>query len=150
MIFPLSNPTERIEAVPADVIKWTDGRGLVGTGTPWGPVSYKGVEYRVGQANNALIYPGIGLGTIVSRASHVTDGMLLAASQAIAGLVDVTRPGAGLLPEVENLRAVSASVAVAVARHAADEGVARADLPDPVQAVQDAMWQAAYGPLDAK
>jgi malate dehydrogenase (oxaloacetate-decarboxylating) len=69
MIFPLSNPTERIEAVPADVIKWTDGRGLVGTGTPWGPVAYKGVEYAIGQANNALIYPGIGLGTIVSRAA---------------------------------------------------------------------------------
>ena len=80
IIFPLSNPTELIEAVPADVIKWTDGRGLVGTGTPWGPVSYKGTEYEIGQANNALIYPGIGLGTIVARASHVTDGMLLAAS----------------------------------------------------------------------
>jgi malate dehydrogenase (oxaloacetate-decarboxylating) len=80
LIFPLSNPTERIEAVPADVIKWTDGRGLVGTGTPWGPVPYKGTNYQIGQANNALIYPGIGLGTIVARAEHVTDGMLLAAS----------------------------------------------------------------------
>lgn len=150
LIFPLSNPTERIEAVPADVIKWTDGRGLVGTGTPWGPVMYKGVEYHVGQANNALIYPGIGLGTIVSQASHVTDGMLLAAAEAIAGLVDVSRPGAGLLPEVENLRAVSASVAVAVARQAKEDGVAHADLSDPVQAVQDAMWQATYRPLEVK
>jgi malate dehydrogenase (oxaloacetate-decarboxylating) len=147
MIFPLSNPTERIEAVPADVIRWTDGRGLVGTGTPWSPVAYKGIEYHVGQANNALIYPGIGLGTIVARASHVTDSMLLAASQAIAALVDVSRPGAGLLPEVENLRAVSASVAVAVARQAIEDGVAEADLPDPVQAVQDAMWHAAYPSL---
>jgi malate dehydrogenase (oxaloacetate-decarboxylating) len=150
LIFPLSNPTERIEAVPADVIKWTDGRGLVGTGTPWGPVTYNGVEYHVGQANNALIYPGIGLGTIVSQASHVTDGMLLAAAEAIAGLVDVSRPGAGLLPEVENLRAVSASVAVAVAKRAVEEGVAQADLSDPVQAVQDAMWQATYRPLEVK
>jgi malate dehydrogenase (oxaloacetate-decarboxylating) len=148
MIFPLSNPTERIEAVPADVITWTDGRGLVGTGTPWAPVPYKGVEYAIGQANNALIYPGIGLGTIVSQASHVTDGMLLAASEAIAGMVDVSRPGAGLLPEVENLRAVSATVAVAVARRAAEDTVAQADLPDPVQAVQDAMWQATYRPLE--
>jgi malate dehydrogenase (oxaloacetate-decarboxylating) len=147
MIFPLSNPTERIEAAPADVIRWTDGRGLVGTGTPWSPVAYKGIEYRVGQANNALIYPGIGLGTIVARASRVTDAMLLAASQAIAALVDVSRPGAGLLPEVENLRAVSASVAVAVARQAIEDGVAEADLPDPVQAVQDAMWHAAYPSL---
>jgi malate dehydrogenase (oxaloacetate-decarboxylating) len=150
MIFPLSNPTERIEAVPADVIKWTDGRGLVGTGTPWDPVTYKGVEHRIGQANNALIYPGIGLGTIVSRASHVTDGMLLAASEAIAGLVDVITPGAGLLPKVENLRAVSASVAVAVARRAIDDGVAQAQLPDPVQAVQDAIWQAAYPRSEVK
>jgi malate dehydrogenase (oxaloacetate-decarboxylating) len=150
MIFPLSNPTERIEAVPADVIEWTGGRGLVGTGTPWPPVSYDGVEYHVGQANNALIYPGIGLGTIVARAARVTDGMLLAASMAIAALVDVSRPGAGLLPEVENLRAVSASVAVAVARQAIEEGVAEAHLPDPVQAVQDAMWQAAYASVQVK
>jgi malate dehydrogenase (oxaloacetate-decarboxylating) len=150
LIFPLSNPTERIEAVPADVITWTEGRGLVGTGTPWAPVPYKGVDYTIGQANNALIYPGIGLGTIVSRASHVTDGMLLAAAEAIAGLVDVSRPGAGLLPEVRNLRAVSATVAVAVARRAVDDRVAQADLPDPVQAVQDAMWQATYRPLEVK
>jgi malate dehydrogenase (oxaloacetate-decarboxylating) len=144
MVFPLSNPTERIEAVPADVIKWTDGRGLVGTGTPWPPVAYKGVEYAIGQANNALIYPGIGLGTIVARAGHVTDGMLRAAAEAIAGLVDVSRRGASLLPEVENLRAVSATVAVAVARQALKDGAAEADLADPVQGVQDAMWQATY------
>jgi malate dehydrogenase (oxaloacetate-decarboxylating) len=150
MIFPLSNPTERIEAVPADAIKWTDGRGLVGTGTPWDPVTYKGVDYHIGQANNALIYPGIGLGTIVSRATRVTDGMLLAASEAIAGLVDVSRPGAGLLPEVENLRAVSATVAVAVARRAIEDGVAEADLPDPVQAVQDSIWQASYPSLEVE
>jgi malate dehydrogenase (oxaloacetate-decarboxylating) len=150
MIFPLSNPTKRIEAVPGDVIKWTDGHGLVGTGTPWDPVPYNGVDYVIGQANNALIYPGIGLGTIVARTSRVTDGMLLAAAEAIAALVDVSRPGAGLLPEVENLRASSASVAVAVARRAVQDGVAQADLPDPVQAVQDAMWQAAYPPLEVK
>ncbi len=149
MIFPLSNPTERIEARPADVIRWTDGHGLVGTGTPWPPVSYKGVEYRIGQANNALVYPGIGLGTIVSRAEHVTDAMLLAAAEAIAGLVDVSRPGAGVLPDVSNLRASSATVAVAVARQAASDGVAQ-PLDDPVQAVQDAMWRATYRPLAVK
>ena len=149
LIFPLSNPTERIEAVPTDVIRWTDGRGLVGTGTPWAPVSYKGTDYHIGQANNALVYPGIGLGTIVSRAEHVTDGMLLAASEAIADLVDANSPGAGLLPEVENLRAVSASVAVAVTRRAVEDSVAKG-LPDPVQAVQDAMWQPVYRPLKVK
>jgi malate dehydrogenase (oxaloacetate-decarboxylating) len=147
LIFPLSNPTERIEAIPADLIKWTDGRALIGTGTPWAPVAYKGVDYEIGQANNALIYPGIGLGTIVSRAERVTDGMLLAASQAIAGLVDGSGPGASLLPDVTNLRASSATVAVAVADHAARDGVAE-PLADPIEAVQQAMWQAAYATLE--
>jgi malate dehydrogenase (oxaloacetate-decarboxylating) len=149
LIFPLSNPTERIEAIPADLIKWTDGRALIGTGTPWAPVPYKGIDYVIGQANNALVYPGIGLGTIVSGAAHVTDTMLLEAAQAIASLVDTGKPGAGLLPDVENLRATSATVAVAVANQAADDGEADR-LKDPVQAVQDAMWQAAYRRLEVK
>jgi malate dehydrogenase (oxaloacetate-decarboxylating) len=148
MIFPLSNPTELIEAVPADLIEWTDGRALVGTGTPWEPVSHGGADHEIAQTNNALIYPGIGLGTIVSRASRVTDGMLLAASEALAALVDVGRPGASLLPAVERLRPTSAAVATAVARHAASDGVAEVDLPDPVQAVDAAMWTAAYPPLE--
>jgi malate dehydrogenase (oxaloacetate-decarboxylating) len=149
LIFPLSNPTERIEAVPADLIKWTDGRALIGTGTPWAPVPYKGVDYQIGQANNALVYPGIGLGTIVSGAAHVTDGMLLAGAEAIASLVQTGTPGAGLLPDVENLRAASATVAVAVANQAAKDGVAH-PLDDPIQAVQDAMWEAVYRPLEVK
>lgn len=148
MVFALSNPTELIEARPADVIEWTDGRGLVGTGTPWPAVPYKGIDYEIGQANNALIYPGIGLGTIVARASRVTDGMLLAASEAIASLVDVSPPGAAVLPLVENLRTSSATVAVAVAEQAATDGVARVELSDPVQAVQEAMWQASYPSLE--
>ena len=131
MIFPLSNPTARIEAVPADIIDWTDGRALVATGTPWDPVAHRGTEYSIGQANNALSYPGIGLGTIVARATHVTDGMLLAAAEAIAGLVDVHAPGAALLPHVQDLRATSAAVAAAVARRAAQDGVARVDLARP-------------------
>ena len=98
----------------------------------------------IGQANNALLYPGLGLGTIVSRASHVTDGMLLAAAEAVAGQVDVSEPGASLLPPVENLRASSATVAVAVAKAAADDGVATVKHDSLVQAVQDAMWQPAY------
>jgi malate dehydrogenase (oxaloacetate-decarboxylating) len=147
LVFPLSNPTELIEAVPADVINWTDGRGLVGTGTPWAPVPYKGVDYEIGQANNALIYPGIGLGTIVSRAARVTDRMLLAAAHALASLVDASRPGAGVLPSIENLRSTSATVAAGVARQAMQEGVAQVDLPDPERAVRDAMWTAVLTPL---
>jgi malate dehydrogenase (oxaloacetate-decarboxylating) len=105
------------------------------------------VDYAIGQANNALVYPGIGLGTTVTRASHVTDGMLLAAAEAIAGLVEVNRPGAGVLPEVANLREMSATVAVAVARQAAADGVAQVDLADQVEAVQEAMWHAEYPDL---
>ncbi|MET8874310.1 NAD-dependent malic enzyme [Nocardia sp. NPDC004604] len=146
MIFPLSNPTERIEARPADAIRWTDGRGLVATGTPWEPVSYNGTTHEIGQANNALVYPGIGLGTIVSAADHVTDGMLFAASEAIGGMVDSARKGAGLLPNVENLRVMSATVAVAVAEQAVRDGVAK-PLTDPGRAVQDAMWHASYPDL---
>jgi malate dehydrogenase (oxaloacetate-decarboxylating) len=148
MVFPLSNPTERIEAAPADILNWTRGRALIATGTPWDPVTYRGTEYAIGQANNALAYPGLGLGTIVSRATRVTDGMLHAAADAIAGLVDVTETGAGLLPHISNLRVTSATVAVAVARAAAKDGVAQAELSNPIQAVQDAMWRAAYRPLE--
>jgi malate dehydrogenase (oxaloacetate-decarboxylating) len=148
MVFPLSNPTARIEAIPADIIAATNGRALIATGTPWHPVPHHGIEYHIGQANNALAYPGIGLGTIVARATHVTDNMLLAAAEAIAGLVNVTNPGAGLLPHIGNLRVTSATVAVAVARAAAEDGVADTDLSDPVQSVHDAMWRAAYPRLE--
>jgi malate dehydrogenase (oxaloacetate-decarboxylating) len=137
-----------MEVMPADVINWTGGRGLVATGTPWDPVSYRGTDYAIGQANNALAFPGIGLGTIVTRATRVTDGMLLAAAEAIAGLVDAHAPGAGLLPDVGNLRVTSATVAVAVARRALEERVAQVHLTNPVQAVQDAMWRVAYPPLE--
>jgi malate dehydrogenase (oxaloacetate-decarboxylating) len=144
VIFPLSNPTSRIEAMPADVISWSAGKALVATGIPVDPVSYDGVTYEIGQANNALLYPGLGLGTIVSRASHVTPGMLLAAAEAVAAQVDPSAPGAALLPAVSNLRASSATTAVAVVHAAVADGVATATIDDPVQAVQDAMWQPVY------
>jgi malate dehydrogenase (oxaloacetate-decarboxylating) len=143
-IFPLSNPTERMEATPANLITWTDGRALVATGVPSRPITYKGVTYTIGQANNALLYPGLGLGTIVAQAQHVSDGMLMAAAKAVARLVDARLPGASLLPHVEDLRAVSATVAVEVAKVAAAEGLARASLTDIVQQVQDRMWQPRY------
>jgi malate dehydrogenase (oxaloacetate-decarboxylating) len=147
LIFPLSNPTEKIEAHPADIVAWTDGRALIGTGTPWDPVTYDGTEFAIGQANNALLYPGLGLGTVVSRAKHVTPNMIRAAADAIAGLAEPTSRGASLLPDVANLRASSATVAVAVVRQAAEDGVARIAPDDVVQAAQDAMWQPAYPPL---
>jgi malate dehydrogenase (oxaloacetate-decarboxylating) len=144
VIFPISNPTSQIEAMPADIVAWSKGQALVATGLPIPPVDYQGIRYWIGQANNALLYPGLGLGTIVSGASKVTDGMLLAAAEAVAGQADVSAPGASLLPAVENLRASSATTAIAVARAAADDGVATSKPDNLVQAVQDAMWQPAY------
>ncbi|WP_300610514.1 NAD-dependent malic enzyme [Trebonia sp.] len=148
VIFPISNPTSKIEAVPVDIIAWSKGKALVTTGLPWDPVVYNGVTYYLGQANNALVYPGVGLGTVVSGASHVTDGMLLAAAEAVAGQVDVATPGASLLPTVPNLRASSATAAIAVARAAAADGVAARKPDDVVQAVQDAMWQPVYASVN--
>ncbi|WP_445527546.1 NAD-dependent malic enzyme [Streptomyces cyslabdanicus] len=144
IVFPLSNPTSRIEAMPADVIAWSRGKALVAVGIPTAPVDHAGVTYRIAQANNALLYPGLGLGTIVSRASHVTAGMLLAAAQAVADQVDVSVPGASLLPPVENLRESSALTAAAVVRAAVGEGVAAREPADADQAVRQAMWQPVY------
>jgi malate dehydrogenase (oxaloacetate-decarboxylating) len=144
IIFPISNPTSRIEAMPADIIAWSKGKALVATGIPVAPVEFDGMTYTIGQANNALLYPGLGLGTIVAGARRVTAGMLLAAAEAVAGQVDVSAPGASLLPPVGNLRASSATTAVAVARAAEADGVASKEIGNPVQAVQDAMWQPVY------
>ena len=144
IVLPLSNPTERIEVMPADLVPWSKGRALIAVGIPVAPVEYEGVRYHIGQGNNALLYPGLGLGVIVSGAKHVTDGMLLAAAEAVAGQVDVSAPGASLLPPVDNLRASSATVAVAVAKQAKADGVATIEHPNLIQAVQDAMWQPVY------
>lgn len=144
ILLPLSNPTSRIEVMPSDAVEWSEGRALIATGIPLPPVDYHGVTYTIGQANNALLYPGLGLGTIVSGAKHVTDGMLLAAAEAVASQVDVSKPGASLLPPVDNLRASSATVALAVCRAAAADGVATKSYDNLVQAVQDAMWQPEY------
>jgi malate dehydrogenase (oxaloacetate-decarboxylating) len=120
---------------------------LVATGIPVEPVDYNGVRYEIGQANNALLYPGLGLGVVVSRAAHVTDGMLLAAAEAVAGQVDATAPGTGLVPPVRNLRASSAIVAAAVVRAAIADAVAKRQPDNVTQAVQDAMWQPIYPDL---
>jgi malate dehydrogenase (oxaloacetate-decarboxylating) len=144
IIFPLSNPTSLMEATPNDLITWADGKALIATGIPAHPVTYKGITYVIGQANNALLYPGLGLGTIVAQARHISDGMFMAAARAVAGLVDARLPGASLLPHVDDLREVSATVAVEVAKAAAAEGLARAKLTDVKKLVQDAMWQPVY------
>jgi malate dehydrogenase (oxaloacetate-decarboxylating) len=144
VIFPISNPDSKIEAMPTDIVSWSKGKALVATGLPWPSFVYDGTTYWFGQANNALVYPGLSLGVIVARASRVTDGMLLAAAEAVAGQADVSSPGASLLPEVQNLRASSATAAVAVIKAAAGDGVAARKVDNPVQAVLDAMWEPAY------
>ena len=149
VIMPLSNPTTQAEAVPADLIGWTDGRALVATGSPFGPVDYEETHLPVGQANNALVFPGLGLGVAVARARRVTDGMLSAAADAVAGLSDANIRGAPLLPPVETLREVSAAVAVAVAEAAAADGLADVALDDPIQQIHQAMWQPEYPRVEA-
>ena len=143
-ILPMSNPTALAEAEPADLLHWTDGQALIVTGSPFDPVKYEGVKHHIGQANNALLYPGLGLGAIVARATQVTDGMLNAAAKAVADLVEMRGPGSPLLPEIADLRATSAAVAAAVVQQAIDEGVARAQPSNPLQAVLDSMWKPRY------
>ena len=144
ILLPLSNPTEKIEVMPSEAIPWSEGRALMATGIPLPPVQYNGTAFHIGQGNNALLYPGLGLGVIVSGATHVTDGMLLAAAEAVASQVDPQDLGASLLPPVDNLRASSATVAVAVAKQAVADGVATKPADNWVQVVQDAMWQPVY------
>jgi malate dehydrogenase (oxaloacetate-decarboxylating) len=149
IIFVLSNPRARAEAAPANLIAWTDGRALIATGSPFAPVTYKGVTYVLGQVNNAMLYPGLCLGAIVSRARRISDGMFAAAASAVSSLVAVRQPGASLLPHIDDLRSVSMTVAVAVAEAAAVEGLAGVELDDLVQQVQDAMWQPEYRQIQA-
>jgi malate dehydrogenase (oxaloacetate-decarboxylating) len=149
IIFPLSKPAPWAEATPAELIAWTDGRALIATGSPFAPVTYKGTTYVIGQVNNAMLYPGLGLGAIVSRARRMTDGMFAAAANAVSSLVAVRQPGASLLPHIDDLRSVSVTVAVVVAEAAAAEGLAGVELRDIVQQVQDAMWQPEYRQIQA-
>jgi malate dehydrogenase (oxaloacetate-decarboxylating) len=148
VILPMSNPTELAEAVPTDLIRWTDGRALVAAGSPFGAVDHRGIRYEIGQANNALVFPGLGLGVIAARARRVTDGMLLAAARAVADMVDISAPGAPLLPRVGDLRGTSVAVAAAVARAAEAEGVASATLDDDLTGhVKALMWEPCYRPV---
>jgi len=144
IILPLSNPTSKAEALPSDLIEWTDGKVLTATGSPFDPVEHKGVTYQIAQANNALVFPGLGLGVAVTRASRITDRMIAAAADAVAALSDAGKPGASLLPPMTVLRTASAAVGIAVAKAAADEGLNRVELTNPIQQVYDVMWQPEY------
>lgn len=144
-IFPLSNPTKLHEAMPDDLIKWSDGKALVATGVPVDPVTASnGVTYEIGQANNMLVYPGLGLGTIVARAKVLSDGMISAAAHALGGMVDASQPGAPVLPPVSRLSEMSFRVAVAVAKQAIAEGLNQVEIDDVEAAVKAAQWTPEY------
>ncbi|CAM4096068.1 malic enzyme-like NAD(P)-binding protein [Saccharibacillus endophyticus] len=152
VIMPMSNPTQLAEAVPADLLNWTEGRALIATGSPFEPVVHNGVMVEIGQSNNALVFPGLELGAIVTRSARITERMFAAAADAVAGLADLSRPGAALLPGVRDLRRVSQEVAIAVAEAAMEDGAARFYPEDVRAAVRDAMWDCTYKPirLDAR
>lgn len=144
MIFPLSNPTKLAEATAKDIITWSDGKAFVATGIPADTVSYKGVDYVIGQANNALIYPGLGLGMLASEASLLTDEMIGAAAHSLSGIIDMSKPGAPVLPPFKYVADVSIKVAEAVAKTAQEQGLARAEEKDMVKAVQALKWYPKY------
>ncbi|MBM7836033.1 NAD-dependent malic enzyme [Clostridium sardiniense] len=143
-IMPISNPTRLCEAKASDIIKWTDGRALVVTGSPSDPVEYKGVTYTIGQANNALLYPGLGLGIIVAKAKTVTDDMLSAAAHGIVSLQDLSEPGAPILPPVSKLKEASKLVAISVVSETVKEGLNRKEILDATEAVKKEIWDANY------
>lgn len=144
IIFPLSNPTKLAEAKAEDLIKWTKGQALVATGIPAADVEYQGVSYQIGQANNALVYPGLGLGVIASTAKVLNDEMISAAAHSLGGIVDPTQPGAAVLPPVSKLDRFSETVAQAVAKSAVKQNLTREKISDVTAAIKQTKWQPKY------
>mgnify|MGYP000224415185 FL=1 len=144
IIFPLSNPTELAEATAEDIIKWSDGRAMVATGIPAEPVEYNGVTYIIGQANNALIYPGLGLGSISVNASLVTDEMISSAAHSLGEFLEINVKGAAVLPPVSKLTQFSETVAAAVAECAVKQGLNRVQTNDVKKAVKSVIWKPVY------
>jgi malic enzyme len=146
VILPLSNPTANTEARPDDLLRWTDGRALVATGSPFGPVRHEGVHHEVGQANNVFVFPGIGLGAIVAEASGISDAMVLAAARTLADHVTDERLRSGALyPPIAELRSVSRAIGLAVAREAVQSGLAPEAPEEALAADLDAaMWWPDY------
>lgn len=148
IVLPLSNPTSRAEANPTDVLTWTDGRALVATGSPFDPVTYGDTTYQIAQSNNSYIFPGVGLGVRASRATRVTDQMMMAAAHALAASVDARKTGDRLLPPLTDIRAVSRRIAIAVGAKAQEQGLAPSSTPAELEAAVDAtMWTPEYRPF---
>jgi malate dehydrogenase (oxaloacetate-decarboxylating) len=146
IIFPLSNPTSRTEAVPADLIRWTDGRALVATGSPFAPVEYDGRLIPIAQCNNSYIFPAMGLAVVASKARRVTDGMMLAAARALGENAPVRKnPSASLLPALHDVRAVARDIATAASIEAQRAGVAPKTSPDEMrERVAASQWTPEY------
>lgn len=144
IIFPLSNPTQLAEAKAQDLIEWTKGKALVATGIPADPVDYQGVKYEIGQANNALVYPGLGLGALAVNAKVLSDEMISVAAHSLGGIVDSTKPGAAVLPPVEKLNIFSQTVARAVANQAIKDHLNQNEYDDGKQAVEALRWAPEY------
>ena len=144
IIFPLSNPTKLAEATAENLIKWTDGKALIATGIPADPVEYNGVTYEIGQANNALIYPALGLGAIASTAKLMTNEMISKAAHSLGGIIDTTKPGAATLPPVSKLTEFSQRVAEAVGQCALDQKLNREDITDIKAAIEKIKWIPKY------
>lgn len=149
IIFPLSNPTKLAEATAADLLTWTDGRALVATGVPSDDVTINGITYRIGQANNALIYPGLGLGALASKARLLTDQMISLAAHSLGGIVDTTQPGAAVLPPVSRITEFSERIAIGVAQEALRQRLNREPISDVHAAVRALKWTPTYKALDA-
>ncbi|KAA9183077.1 malolactic enzyme [Enterococcus faecium] len=148
IIMPLSNPTKLAEAKAKDLIAWTDGKALVGTGIPAADVEYNGVTYQIGQANNALMYPGLGLGLIASTATRVNAEIISQASRALGGIVDVTKPGAAILPPVAKITEFSQTIAETVAKSVVAQNLNREEITDIKEAVESAKWVPEYKSLE--
>ena len=147
VIFPLSNPTSRAEATAEDVLTWTDGTALVGTGSPFAPVTLNGVTYKIAQSNNSYIFPGIGLGVRAVKATRVSEEMFMAAAHALAANVDAKEIGDSLLPPLTEVREVSRAIALAVAAKAQEQGLAPTSTAEELADLIDAtMWKAEYRP----
>ncbi|MFT8916996.1 MAG: malolactic enzyme [Oenococcus sp.] len=144
IIFPISNPTKLAEAKAEDILKWTDGQALIGTGVPVADISFKGQTYQIGQANNALIYPGLGLGAIAAQAKLLTPEMISAAAHSLGGIVDTSKVGAAVLPPVAKLAEFSRTLAIAVAKKAVEQGLNREPIADVNKAVDDLKWEPEY------
>jgi malate dehydrogenase (oxaloacetate-decarboxylating) len=146
IVFPLSNPTSRVEAAPADILSWTDGKAVVATGSPFAPVSLGGRTIPIAQCNNSYIFPGVGLGVLASGATRVTDTMFMAASRALGAAAPALHdPNGALLPPLEDARKISTTIAEAVAQVAVDEGLAPGLAAGDIgRRIEDKFWSPAY------